>query len=321
MDKKIRKKEKQPLVSVIMAAHNAEKYIAEAVESVINQTYKNWELIIVDDASSDSTSTIIERCMKRDSRIKGIHLEKNSGQAFAQNKAIEMSSAEYIATLDSDDVAMPHRIAAQVEFLEYNTDIDMVGSYAELIDEDGNVIGKKKKPTKNEEIRFPLLLQTQFIHPSICIRKNVLIDVGCYSMNSLYTEDYDLWSRLLARGCKFANIDGPLIRYRVHPESITQAKKSRSIGTRNALKTNARNVARFIDIPEEKLRNLVNFVNNKPLSLFELISALWWYHRLAKNYIASDVCTEAETSHIKKLYRTMRTHGIKTKVKMILHLS
>ena len=117
---------KRPIVSIIMAAYNAEKYIVEAIESVLFQTYSNWELIITDDFSNDETSKIIDEYKKKDNRIKSIRLDKNSGQAIARNKAIEKSLGKYLAILDADDIALPNRLITQVEFLESNKDIDFV---------------------------------------------------------------------------------------------------------------------------------------------------------------------------------------------------
>src|ERR1035437_2986482 len=137
--------EKTPLVSVIMAAHNADTYIAETIESVLAQTYPNWELIITDDASTDTTRSSITEYEKRDPRIKLIPLDTSVLQTIARIKAIEASSVTYLAILDADDISLPHRFKTQVDFLETHPDIAVVGSAAELIDEHGVSTGKKQK--------------------------------------------------------------------------------------------------------------------------------------------------------------------------------
>lgn len=313
-------KNNKPLVSVIMAAYNADKYIAEAIESILSQTYSNWELIIADDVSNDRTAEIIDSYKKKDNRIKSMRLDKNSGSVIARNVAIEKSLGKYLAILDSDDVALPDRLTTQVEFLESNKDIDFVGSYVELIDESGEIIGKKKKPLTHEEIKFPILLQIQFVMSAVTLIKSVVVEIGGLDNNYLYVEDYDLWDRLLLRGKKCANIPTILTQHRIQPESVTQMSHTQPIQEQRALDVNARSVARFINIPRKKLINLVNFVNNKPLSIFELFNALSWYKHLVQKYISSDTCTETEAIYVKNLYKIMRKHGIKTKIKNLLRI-
>jgi len=247
---------KKPLVSVIMAAYNAEKYIAEAIESVLSQTYSNWELIIADDASTDATADIINRYTKQDDRIKATRLDKNSGQAIARNKAIEKSMGKYLAILDSDDVSLPDRLSTQVEFLESNTDISLVGSYTDLINEDGKIIGTKRKPLTNEEIKFRLMLQAQFTASTVCMTRHALVEVGNFDTNYLYAEDYELWSRFVEKGKKVANIDRSLVLYRMHSDSVTRTTETQKIQEQNALDVNARNVARFMVIPRKNLVNM-----------------------------------------------------------------
>lgn len=310
-----------PLVSIIMPAYNAEKYIAEAIESVLSQTYSNWELIIADDFSTDSTAKIVDSYKKKDERVKSIRMGKNSGPVIARNKAIEKSSGEYLAMLDADDVSLPDRLAKQVGFLEYNKDIDFVGSSAELIDENGKVVGKKTKPLTYEEIKFPILLQTQFIMSSVVLKKKAFIETCGFDNAYLYAEDYDMWTKLLALGKKCANIKVALIRYRIQPQSLTQMSLTQPIQERNALNINARGVARFMAIPRKDLVNMVNMINNQQLSVFELINALKWHRRLARKYITSDVCAGAEAKYVKNFYHRILKHAIKTKIKNLLRVS
>jgi len=311
---------KKPLVSVIMAAYNTEKYIAEAIESVLSQTYSNWELVIADDASTDTTADIVDRYARQDGRIKMIRLDKNSGQAIARNKAIEKSMGKYLAILDADDVSLPDRLLKQVEFLESNTDISLVGSSAELIDEAGKAIGTKRKPLSNKEIRFRLLLQTQFTASTVCTTKSAFMEVGGFDTKYLYAEDYDLWSRLVKKGEKLANIAQPLVLYRMHSNSVSRKTETQKIQEQNALDVNARNVAPFITIPRKNLVNMVNMNNNRQLSIFQIIDALKWYRRLVQGYVVSDVCTKTEAVYVKNLYCVICKHVIKIKIKRLLHI-
>lgn len=311
---------KNPLVSVIMPAYNVKKYIAEAIESILSQTYSNWELIIADDASTDTTREVVSNYVDKDLRIKLICLDKNSGPVIARNKAIGKSSGEYLAMLDADDVSLPDRLAKQVGFLEYNKDIDFVGSSAELIDENGETVGRKTKPLTHEEIKFPLLLQTQFVMSSVILRKKAFAEACGFDNAYLYAEDYDMWTKLLTLGKKCANIPKVLIQYRIQPQSVTHMSHTQLIQERNALNINARCVARFMAIPKKDLVNMVNMINNKQLSVFELINALKWHRRLAQKYITSDVCAGAEAKYVKNFCHIILKHGIKTKIKNLLRV-
>ncbi|MCI8465867.1 MAG: glycosyltransferase family 2 protein [Lachnospiraceae bacterium] len=136
-----------PLVSVIMPAYNGEKYIGEAIESVLNQTYGNLELIVVEDKSTDATPDLIRRY--QDSRIRLYFNDRNQGIAYSTNLGIEKSRGKYIALLDDDDIALERRLEWQVDFLEKHEEIDVLGGRSALIDKDGNFIGYDKEPIYN----------------------------------------------------------------------------------------------------------------------------------------------------------------------------
>lgn len=208
-------------VSVIMPVYNGEKYLDEAIESILSQSYKDFEFIILDDGSTDSSPEIISRYY--DSRIKLISL-KHVGLVSALNEGIKKSTGEYILRCDSDDVSMPDRISTQVSILDNNPSIGMCGSWAEIIDGIGNKVGEMTyPPIDNRKIKKYALLHSPFIHPSVIMRKNILLQVGGYK-NFRHVEDYELWTRILNR-TETCNLPRFLIKYRIHDGQITKRKK------------------------------------------------------------------------------------------------
>jgi len=310
---------KGPLVSIIMAAHNADKYIAETIESVLAQTYQNWELIITDDASTDHTRDIIIQYTEKDSRIKMIRIDESVRQTIARIKAIEISSGEYLAILDADDISFPDRLKIQVDFLESHPDISVTGSIAELINAKGEHIGKKEKTGDFTELAFKLLLQTQFIHSSVCMRKKAYDAIGGYDgvTYQIYAEEYDLWNRLAHEGYKMTNLPETLIKYRIHPQGISQSDFS---GVRASLSTDVseKYTNLYIKAPREKVKMMTDLVNGEKISFLESLSALWWYYLLAHSYCVKKRLSPAEKKIIWQAYRDRAAHVIKTKIKSLL---
>ncbi len=281
MDKDLNTKEL--LVSVIMAAKNVEKYISEAIDSVINQTYKNWELIIVDDGSNDTTLSIINSYIKNDSRIKIIRNEKSLGQAIARNTAVKNSSGDFLAILDADDIAMPDRIMEQVLFLGNNPNVSAVGGHAEIIDENGKSLGIKRKALNIDAIRFSLLLQNQFIHSTMMIRRDVFNKFGGYDNDFLYAEDYDLWSKIIEKNIVL-NIDKVVSKFRIQPGSVTKMKDTQIIQLKNNMVVVFRNVRNLVDYTDDQIQKMYDMVNNY-LTILQTIPAFYLYFKLSRQYI------------------------------------
>ena len=200
-------------VSVVMAAHNAAATLAEAVESIRAQTMRDWKLIVVDDASRDQTSEILTAFEREDSRIRVLRLEVNRGLAYCLNLAISESSGEFIARMDSDDVALPDRLRAQLEFLTKHPEVDVLGTAAEII---GNgTIGRKLlvHPEGHDELAKQIYRRNPFIHPSVMFRRSYIQKVGGYSTELRRAQDYDLWLRSYKQ-FRFHNLQEPLMKYR-----------------------------------------------------------------------------------------------------------
>lgn len=196
----------QGLISVILPVYNGEKHLIDCIESVLSQTYDNFEFIIVDDASTDNTPKILKEFAMRDNRIKVITHAINQKQTKAANTAIKNAKGEYLARMDADDVALPNRLKKQVEFMQKNPDIGVLGSWIHLIDDNGKVIEIMKTIRSQSSLGWSLLFDTSFVSSSVMMRKNIIDQVGFYQ--TLQAEDYDLWSRVntIARVANLPNV-------------------------------------------------------------------------------------------------------------------
>ncbi len=225
-----------PLISVILPVYNAEKYIEKAIFSVLEQTYINFELVIIDDGSTDDSKNIITRMANSDSRIKLIS-RPNKGLIVTLNESINMSKGDYIARMDADDISLPERFENQVAFLNEHPECVVVGTLSTLIDSDGDEIGPFGEWVKHDEIDAAHLSGHggAIIHPSVMIRTEALRCVEGYREEFKSAEDIDLWLRLAEVG-KVTNIDKRLILYRQHMDSIGHRNRIEQVtNTRKAI--------------------------------------------------------------------------------------
>lgn len=203
-------------ISVLMASHNGAKYLRQSLDSILSQTFSDFELIIVDDASTDKTLKILEEYAKKDSRLKVCINEENKGLTASLNIALKQISAdtEYICRMDDDDICEQNRFEKQIEYFMANSQIGIVGSNAIIIDDKNMIIGKRKVPAEHNKILATLPRYNPIIHPSVMIRREVLEKVGGYNEKYRTSQDYALWFRLAADGVKFANLQECLLKYR-----------------------------------------------------------------------------------------------------------
>ena len=214
-----------PKISVIMSAYNADKYLGECVESVLSQTFIDFEFIIVNDYSTDKTSEILNFYSDKDSRVKIINNVKNIGLTKSLNKAFKESRGEYVARMDADDICILERFQKQVDFLESNKDYVLVGSWMIIINEEGEEIDHWDSEVDNEKIKIKLIRYNPLFHPSIMMRSNSLNKVEGYNDDWRYAQDYELYFRLSRLG-KFSNLPEYLLKYRFSKKSITASKNT-----------------------------------------------------------------------------------------------
>lgn len=204
-------------VSCLLAVWNGKAYLADAIRSVLDQTFSDFELIIVDDGSTDGTANILQQFQRADKRVR-VFSQPHAGLISSLNRGVSLATGEYIARMDADDLSMPDRFAIQVEYMDRHQDIGVCGSWIETFG--GETSAVVKYPTSDGAIRCQLLFSSALAHPSTILRRSVLIQHKLqYNNNALDAEDYDLWTR--ATLCtRFANIPAVLLRYRMHPQQI-----------------------------------------------------------------------------------------------------
>ncbi len=202
-----------PVVSVLMPVYNGEAYLAESISSILAQTYADFELIIINDGSTDSSSQVIQSF--RDPRIRS-YSQPNQGLPATLNRAIGLARGIYLARQDQDDVSLPDRFEKQVDLLERNPEYGIVGTWSSIRVGTQDTEYGHSHPLDNETLKFNLLFSTYFVHSSVMLRKAVFEKVGLYSTEkSRQPEDFELWSRVVRDGrFKVANIPERLIVYR-----------------------------------------------------------------------------------------------------------
>jgi len=200
-----------PLVSVVIPVYNGESTIRRAVDSILNQSYANFELLVVNDASTDQTGTILRGL--KDSRIRIINVDKNIGRSAARNLGIDQAKGDYIAMLDADDWSYRHRLAKQVDYMNIHKSVVMCGSWAQLVDSTGHKV-VWKQPIDSGRIRKTILMSNTFIQSTIVAKRQVLKEVGGYCESLEPAEDYDLCLRI-AQKYSVANIPAVLGAYTV----------------------------------------------------------------------------------------------------------
>lgn len=212
-----------PKISVVMAVYNGEKFIREAIESVLNQTEKDFEFIIVDDGSTDKSADIIKSFS--DPRIQ-YEKRLHRGLIESLNHGLFISKGAYIARMDADDRSMPMRFEKQLARFLADENLAVCGSWASVIDDEGASRGELSYPKIfEEEIKKYALLHNPFIHPSVMIKKSVLREVGFYRNFWKNIEDYELWTRIVFK-YETANIGENLLEYRAHKNQVTNKKKN-----------------------------------------------------------------------------------------------
>lgn len=211
---------KSPKVSVLMSAYNNEKYLKKAVESILNQTFKSFEFLIINDGSTDETVDILKSC--KDSRIKIINNNKNIGLTKSLNKGLAIAQGKYIARMDADDISLPERLAKQVDFLEAHPAVGVVGSAVQLIDDSGKPSFICSFPSEHGFIKWCLYFYNPIPHPVVLMRRNVIDKVGGYTSHTIYAQDYDLWGRL-SGVARLANLPDVLLYLRKHDANVSHS--------------------------------------------------------------------------------------------------
>lgn len=206
-----------PRLSVLLAVLNGEAHLDEAICSVLAQTFRDFEFIIIDDGSTDGTARILERFRREDGRIR-LYSQPNRGLVTSLNLGMKLAAGEYIARMDADDISLPDRFAAQVAYMDAHKEVGVCGTWVETFGSGRSDI--VRYPSDDGTIRSWLLFESAMAHSSVMLRRSTLESHGLvYDIHALHAEDYDLWVRA-AHHTILANIPAVFLRYRVHPQQV-----------------------------------------------------------------------------------------------------
>jgi glycosyltransferase involved in cell wall biosynthesis len=209
-------------VTVLMAVHNGERFLLTALDSLRSQTLGQFEVIVIDDGSTDATAAILSSLT--DPRFTVHRNPENVGLTRSLNRGLGLAKGHYLARLDADDVALPGRLAAQVAFLDQHPEVGIVGSAYEVVDEGDRMVGQYVCPSTHTGIRWRQFFHNAFCHSSVMMRRSILEQHQLsYDECVVYAQDFDLWTRLL-RHTRGANLTAPLVRWRVHEGSVSSLK-------------------------------------------------------------------------------------------------
>lgn len=268
-----------PKISILMPCYNNAPYVAEAIESMLNQTFTDFELIVLDDCSSDNSEEVIKSFT--DKRIVYHRNEQNTGLANNLNIGLQMARGKLIARMDGDDISLPERLQTQVDFLEAHPDIDLCSCGMEMFGKDNKVWLREPDP---EDVKITMLFYSPILHASAMWHREAFDRHGLiYRQEAFPAEDYDLWARAVANGCRLANIPQVLYRYRIHGEQVT--------------KTDDRAKLRNGQIQTEYLKKSLSSLSETDIKLF------------TQNYIEQDLTnsTNSTLKELKKLINNIIT--------------
>lgn len=218
-----------PRVSVVTTVYNGERFLAEAIESILDQSFRDFEYILVDDASTDASPAIIETYARLDPRIRVIHNQLNLNPCGSINRALEVAVGEYFANLDQDDFADRRRLELQIAFLDKHPEIGVVGAQARQIDHAGSARHTMSYPTSPAMARWVILFGTPVLHSAATIRRELLLQVGGYSGHGKYAIDYALWAALV-ECTKITNLPETLVSYRRHADQASSVASASQQG-------------------------------------------------------------------------------------------
>jgi glycosyltransferase involved in cell wall biosynthesis len=208
---------KNPKASVVMSVHNEERYVSKAIRSILEQTFDDFEFIIIDDDSTDGTTEILSNYQQKDARIRVLRHQSKKGLAQSLNEGIRIAQGRYIARMDADDISLPTRLEKQVAFLDMHPEVGLVGTLCYEVDENDVIVRRWSLPSSTSDVRKALLDLNPLVHTSVMIRKEVFAEIGYYDETLQYSQDYELWLRI-ARKYEIANLPEPLVMLRVDLE-------------------------------------------------------------------------------------------------------
>lgn len=261
-----------PSISVLMSVHNGEVYLAQALDSILGQSFPSFEFIVIDDASTDDTAGILADYAGRESRICLLSNQRNMGLAWSLNRGLKQANGRYIARMDADDISLPLRLEKQISFMEEHPGVGVIGTAVEIIDSAGQVVGQRMYPRDPIVIRWRLALENPLCHPTVMIRRDILQDAP-YNSSLNTAQDYDLWCRL-GWTTRFANLPQPLLRFRKHGTNLTYKKGGEQ--RENSLHISRDYIKHFLStlIPDEVVNDLWERGPSSPKQALEIVNLM-----------------------------------------------
>ncbi len=211
---------KKPEISVLISVYNGDVFLRPALESILEQSFSDFECIVIDDASSDQTAKILAEYASKDVRIRIFKNEKNVGLTASLNRGLSHCEGRYVARMDADDIASKERFMTQYWFMEEHPDVAASGSCVAVIDESGKLLGEKNLALTYEEIKSKMLFNNQFIHSTLFFRTDILKSLGGYDETFQKSQDYELMLRLCSR-YPVVNLKEKLLQFRLHGDSLS----------------------------------------------------------------------------------------------------
>lgn len=293
-----------PKVSVLMPVYNCEKYLRQALDSILAQTFKDFELIIINDGSSDSTVEILKEYS--DKRIRLINNPKNLGLIKTLNIGLKIARAKYVARMDADDISFPERLQVEYDYLKKNKHVVVIGSWSQIIDSKGNNLKIHKNPTEYQGMKYELMFGNTMTHPSIMMKKHIIIKEGGYSDLFNHTEDFNLYSRLIHKHV-LKNLGRPLIYYRQHEESVTWTNSSQEILRENTYKIMRQNISYYTPITDHEHWLITKVLTvrhpDSNLRLKDVIDAYLLHRRIYKAFKNKEELDSNDISVVRHLYK------------------
>jgi glycosyltransferase involved in cell wall biosynthesis len=278
---------KNPLITVLLPFYNAEKYLEKSIQSVLQQTFKDFELLLINDGSTDCSEKIINQF--KDPRIVYVQKFKNEGIVKCLNYGIEIAKGKYIARMDADDICTQERLLDQYTYLENYPNIDVVGSWVKVINTSSIEIDKWKLPSSTCEFNFCIYFKSdpRIAHPAAMYRTDTIKEIGCYDPNLNYSgvEDADLWFRLIKENKQIVNIPKYLLNYRIHDNQISKKKNEFGI---KMYQTSYKNLLENITLKKINDKLIKNIINLKNLNILERIEVFIFFNKLLFKLIQSN---------------------------------
>lgn len=285
------------LLSVIMTVHNGSSYLYDAITSVLEQSYHDFELVVVDNGSTDNSLQILNSF--NDPRLRVIELGRNIGRTPALNVALEASYGDYVAVQDADDISLPQRLECQISYLRDNADVILLATSFSNIDASGKIMREHRVPTSNETITWNLVFDNCLPHSSVMMRRERIWALGGYDEDFRWAQDYELYSRLMHRKERIAALPETLVYIRLHPQSETYVAEIKS--KLEPAKTSCANFRHFLpDLPEKtlKLANAILRKDRYPQTAKEALVAISVLEQLFESFVRQNSPTSKELARL-----------------------